>query len=210
MSNTVIAIRSSGVASNVPDVGTLANGEIALNFADGILYYKTDTGTLGTIQTAQPGGLDTEVQFNDTGSFGGDSGFTFNKTSKVITVTGGVVSGGINLTPTLAAAFDHANAAFDAANNINVGGSDSTTISATPGTYGNDVIVPVFVLAANGRISSVTNTNIRAASTTQNGIVQLNDTITSSSTTEAGSANSVRTAYQTASDDAVAFSIALG
>ena len=208
MSNTVIAIRSSGVASNVPDVGTLANGEIALNFADGILYYKTDTGTLGTIQTAQPGGLDTEVQFNDTGSFGGDSGFTFNKTSKVITVTGGVVSGGINLTPTLAAAFDHANAAFDTANTAN--SSDFTTISATPGTYGNDVIVPVFVLAANGRISSVTNTNIRAASTTQNGIVQLNDTITSSSTTEAGSANSVRTAYQTASDDAVAFSIALG
>lgn len=208
MSNTVIAIRSSGVASNVPDVGTLANGEIALNFADGILYYKTDTGTLGTIQTAQPGGLDTEVQFNDTGSFGGDSGFTFNKTSKVITVTGGVVSGGINLTPTLAAAFDHANAAFDAANTAN--SSDFTTISATPGTYGNDVIVPVFVLAANGRISSVTNTNIRVASTTQNGIVQLNDTITSSSTTEAGSANSVRTAYQTASDDAVAFSIALG
>ena len=208
MSNTVIAIRSSGVASNVPDVGTLANGEIALNFADGILYYKTDTGTLGTIQTAQPGGLDTEVQFNDTGSFGGDSGFTFNKTLKVITVTGGVVSGGINLTPTLAAAFDHANAAFDVANTAN--SSDFTTISATPGTYGNDVIVPVFVLAANGRISSVTNTNIRVASTTQNGIVQLNDTITSSSTTEAGSANSVRTAYQTASDDAVAFSIALG
>jgi hypothetical protein len=116
MANTVIAIRSSGVASNVPDVGSLANGEIALNFADGILYYKTDTGTLGTIQAAQPGGLDTEVQFNDTGSFGGDSGFTYNKTTDVLTVAGGVVSGGVNLTPTLASSFDHANAAFDGAN----------------------------------------------------------------------------------------------
>jgi phage-related tail fiber protein len=208
MANTVIALRSSGVASNVPDVGSLANGEVAINFADGILYYKTDTGTLGTIQTAQPGGLDTEVQFNDGGSFGGDSGFTYNKSTDVITVAGGVVSGGINLTPTLASAFNHANAAFDAANTA--GSTDFTTISATPGTYGNNVIVPVFVLAANGRISSVTNTNIRAASTTESGIVQLNDTITSTSTTEAGTANSVKNAYQTASDDAVAFSIALG
>lgn len=116
MANTVIALRSSGVASNVPDVGSLANGEVAINFADGILYYKTDTGTLGTIQTTQPGGLTTEVQFNDAGSFGGDSGFTYNKTTDTLTVSGGVVSGGINLTPTLTSAYDHANGAFDKAN----------------------------------------------------------------------------------------------
>jgi hypothetical protein len=208
MANTVIALRSSGVASNVPDVGSLANGEVAINFADGILYYKTDTGTLGTIQTAQPGGLDTEVQFNDGGSFGGDSGFTYNKSTDTLTLTGGVVSGGINLTPTLASAFNHANAAFDSANTA--GSTDFTTISATPGTYGNNVIVPVFVLAANGRISSATNTNIRAASTTVSGIVQLNDTITSTSTTEAATANSVKTAYESAAGDALAFAIALG
>jgi hypothetical protein len=208
MANTVIALRSSGVASNVPDVGSLANGEVAINFADGILYYKTDTGTLGTIQTAQPGGLDTEVQFNDGGSFGGDSGFTYNKSTDTLTLTGGVVSGGINLTPTLASAFNHANAAFDAANTA--GSTDFTTISATPGTYGNNVIVPVFVLEANGRISSTTNTNIRAASTTVSGIVQLNDTITSTSTTEAATANSVKTAYESAAGDALAFAIALG
>jgi hypothetical protein len=208
MANTVIALRSSGVASNVPDVGSLANGEVAINFADGILYYKTDTGTLGTIQTAQPGGLDTEVQFNDSGSFGGNSGFTYDKTTATLTLTGGVVSGGINLTPTLASAYDHANAAFDTANTANT--TDFTNISATPGTYGNNVIVPVFVLEANGRISSTTNTNIRAASTTVSGIVQLNDTISSTSTTEAATANSVKTAYESAAGDALAFAIALG
>ena len=208
MPNTVIAIRQSGETGNTPSLGVLANGELAINYADGILYYKTSANSLGSILTATPGGLDTEVQFNDGGSFGGDSGFTYNKSTDTLTLTGGVVSGGINLTPTLASAFNHANAAFDAANTA--GSTDFTTISATPGTYGNNVIVPVFVLAANGRISSATNTNIRAASTTVSGIVQLNDTITSTSTTEAATANSVKTAYESAAGDSLAFAIALG
>jgi hypothetical protein len=87
MPNTVIAIRQSGETGNTPSLGVLANGELAINYADGILYYKTSSNTLGSILTATPGGLDTEVQFNDGGSFGGDSGFTYNKTTETITVT---------------------------------------------------------------------------------------------------------------------------
>jgi hypothetical protein len=41
MANTVIAVRSSGTAAATPSLGVIANGEIALNFADGIIYYKT-------------------------------------------------------------------------------------------------------------------------------------------------------------------------
>lgn len=37
-----------------------------------------------------PGGADTNVQFNDGGTFGGDSGFTYNKTTDVVTVAGAV------------------------------------------------------------------------------------------------------------------------
>jgi hypothetical protein len=107
MPNTVIALKSSGTTSSEPDVGTLANGELALNFADGILFYKTSTGTLGTISSGgsgTPGGLDTEVQFNDAGSFGGNSFFTFDKTTGTVnvsnvvvtnTITTGTGSGGI-------------------------------------------------------------------------------------------------------------------
>lgn len=40
-----------------------------------------------------PGGSDTQVQFNDNGAFGGDSGFVFNKTTKKIT-TGGAIEVG--------------------------------------------------------------------------------------------------------------------
>lgn len=33
-----------------------------------------------------PGGSNTEVQFNDSGSFNGDSGFTYNKTTNTATI----------------------------------------------------------------------------------------------------------------------------
>ena len=86
MANTVIALRSSGVASNTPSLGILANGELSLNFADGILYYKSSSNTLGSIRTTAVSGLTTEVQFNDAGSFGANANFTFNKSIATLNV----------------------------------------------------------------------------------------------------------------------------
>jgi hypothetical protein len=86
MANTVIAIRSSGVTGNTPSLGILANGELSLNFADGVLYYKTSSNTLGSIRTTAVSGLTTEVQFNDAGSFGANANFTFNKTLATLNV----------------------------------------------------------------------------------------------------------------------------
>jgi hypothetical protein len=85
--------------------------------------------------------------------------------------------------------YGHANAAFNQAN------TDVTFISTTAGTYGSDIIIPVFNLVANGRVRSVTNTTIRSSTTSVSGIVQLNDTVTSTSTTVAGTANSVKVAF---------------
>lgn len=39
-----------------------------------------------------PGGSDTQIQFNDGGSFGGDAGFVYNKTTDSVTVTGAIVA----------------------------------------------------------------------------------------------------------------------
>jgi len=39
-----------------------------------------------------PSGADTQVQFNDAGAMAGDSGLTFNKTTNVLTATGGVTA----------------------------------------------------------------------------------------------------------------------
>ncbi len=45
-----------------------------------------------------PGGSDTQVQFNDSSSFGGDAGLTFNKTTNVLTATGKLISAGLQPT----------------------------------------------------------------------------------------------------------------
>lgn len=76
---------------------------------------------------------------------------------------------------TAAGAYNHANGAFTTANSATttaqnaynlangtaiVANTDFTNISVTAGDYGSAAIVPVFNLAANGRIASITNTSI--------------------------------------------------
>ena len=43
-----------------------------------------------------PGGSNTQVQFNDAGAFGGSAGFTFDKTSNAMIVTGNVSGGNLS------------------------------------------------------------------------------------------------------------------
>jgi hypothetical protein len=103
MPNTTIELRSSGSTGNTPSLGVIANGELAINRADGILYYKTASNTLGSIRTTQPAGLTTEIQFNDAGSFGTNSAFNFNKTTGTLNVRNIIVSTNlttVNLTAT--------------------------------------------------------------------------------------------------------------
>ena len=188
MANTTISLRSSGVASNTPSLGILANGELSLNFADGIIYYKTAANALGSIRTTQTAGLNKEIQFNDSGSFGANAALTFDKANTTLTTNnfvantittgtgaGGIIAGanviyantfvantggyvqfsdGSKQYSANAGSTTLAQAAFDKAN------TDATSISATAGVYGNATYVPVITLAANGRISSITNTAI--------------------------------------------------
>lgn len=193
MANTTISLRSSGVASNTPSLGILANGELSLNFADGIIYYKTAANALGSIRTTQTAGLNKEIQFNDSGSFGANAALTFDKANTTLTtnnfvantITAGTGAGGIiaganviyantfvantggyvqfsdgskQYSANAGGGTTLAQAAFDKAN------TDVTSITATAGVYGNATYVPVITLAANGRISSITNTAISGGS----------------------------------------------
>lgn len=56
-------------------------GKLLMGWTDG-KYILVSTSSLG-IQS-NPGGSDTQIQFNDGGVFGGDSGFTWNKTTNKI------------------------------------------------------------------------------------------------------------------------------
>ena len=77
---------SAGISSSLlilaPRLGSLAgtSSYLGLN-ANNEVITVTSSGGGGT-----PGGSNTQVQFNDGGSFGGDSTFTFNKTSNVLSV----------------------------------------------------------------------------------------------------------------------------
>jgi hypothetical protein len=52
MTNTVIALKKSATPSSVPV--DLANGELAINYADGKLYYKAANGTIASISGNEP------------------------------------------------------------------------------------------------------------------------------------------------------------
>jgi hypothetical protein len=61
--------------------------------------------------------------------------------------------------------------------------------------YGDSVSIPTFVVDDKGRLTSVSNTTIRSGSTSQTGIILLQDSFTSTSTSNAATANSVKNAY---------------
>lgn len=95
--------------------GGNANRQIRVNGTD-VLRKYTDINLTGSITTSTdntnqrvniafasggtPGGSDTQVQFNDGGSFGGDAGFTYNKTTNTVSVGGAVEADGLLSTKT--------------------------------------------------------------------------------------------------------------
>ena len=115
MANTVIQLKHSTLTGNVPS--SLANGEISINSRDGKFFYSTPAGVVVThYPYPGPAGLNQEVQFNDSGVLGSDSGLTYNKTTDVITVVGGAIVGGVNVTPQIQLAFTQANTPSHVAN----------------------------------------------------------------------------------------------
>jgi hypothetical protein len=52
----------------------------------------TSTGLEWGAATGSPGGSDTQVQFNDGGSFGGDAAFVWDKINDKLTITGDILS----------------------------------------------------------------------------------------------------------------------
>lgn len=76
MANT-IKLKNSGTSSNVPS--SLEYGELAINYADGKLFYKDSGGSIVEFTAAaSPAGSDGQVQYNNGGSFGGASGLHYD------------------------------------------------------------------------------------------------------------------------------------
>jgi hypothetical protein len=190
MSNTIIQIKHSTESGNVPSSlanGEIAlnsyDGKLFYIDPDGIVQFiqkfTGPAGLNGEIQFNDSGdlGSSSNLTFNKTtGNLSSQSIHTrtyieFGDGTRQYTANAGEGGGGTtdSVARELAqSSYDHANASFDKANSANVlaqasfdqANTDVTSVSVTPGVYGNSTIVPVITVASNGRITSVTNTTI--------------------------------------------------
>lgn len=72
----------------------IGNGSISANTTSLILINPNGT-TFSGGGGGTPGGANTQVQFNDGGSFGGTAGFTFDKSSNAVSAAGNISGGNI-------------------------------------------------------------------------------------------------------------------
>ena len=108
-----------------------------------------------SVGATPPGGSNTQVQFNDTGSFGGSAAFTFNKTSNVLSVTGNTISSNL-LTGGLISAAGNITGAYILGN--------GSQLTGLPATYGNaNVVANLAALGSNpvSTTGNITGGNLR-------------------------------------------------
>lgn len=117
-----------GTATLGPEMLTVAG--VVYATAGGFKFPDGTTQTSAAVGTS-PGGSNTQVQFNDSGNFGGDSGLTFNKTTNDLTVGGLLTAAGATLSSTLTMT----GAAINGAVRVDVASSTTTAIGAAASNY---------------------------------------------------------------------------
>jgi hypothetical protein len=83
MANTIILLKNSGQAGNVP--ATLYPGELAINYYDGKLYYGNSSSIATQFDVVtEPSGLNGEIQFNNSGVFGASANLKYDTSTKTL------------------------------------------------------------------------------------------------------------------------------
>ena len=147
MANTIIKVKSSSVAGAVPTWSQLANGELAINFADGKLYYKNSTSNL--------------ISYIANGSTGSSLNFgTINVNSSLVVADAdgdvlSLVSGsGITLTPVAANDTIIISATGGSGGGVYANISDSAPSDPSPGQmWWNSAVGQFFVYYNDGSSS---------------------------------------------------------
>jgi hypothetical protein len=167
---TTTANVTLGSVSNLHIAGGSANYVLSTN-GSGSLSWVAQTGGGGT-----PGGTDTQVQFNDGGTtFGGNAGFTYNKTNTTLTANNFIATSTANLGAVGNVRITGGSADYvlktDGAGNLSwtaqTGGGSSTIAIAVDNFTGNGVQTE-FTL-------SVTPSNINHTTVNYNGATLLRD-----------------------------------
>jgi hypothetical protein len=104
---TANAVYTSGTASSSKTSGAIVvtgaggvgvGGDVRSDkvYVDSGVFWSGNSAPFASV-----GGADTQVQFNDSGSLGGDADLTYNKTTNILTTTGNVNANHLNATTTL-------------------------------------------------------------------------------------------------------------
>ena len=155
---TPISLYYSATASNVPTAANLVPGELAINTADGKLYYEDSSGVvqvLATKSTGSIGGSNTQVQFNNSGSLGGSSSFTWDGTTVTATKFAGALNGTVGATTASTGAFTTLTS--NGATTFTAGTASTSTTTGTTVITGG--------LGVSGRINAANFDGIVGANT---------------------------------------------
>jgi hypothetical protein len=150
------AFVTGGLTVDVTNGSTNSNKNYRLTTPDPI--YLGNTALTFTLVTAAPGGANTYVQFYDQNNqIGGAAGFTFNKTSNAVSISGNVTTGHLlpvaNVTYDLGSPTARWRTGYFSANTLDLGGS-TISIDPTNGfTFRVSGATSNITLAANGSAS---------------------------------------------------------
>jgi hypothetical protein len=103
--NGLTVSNTSGVVNFTTTANVTLGNVSNLHISGGTAGYYLQTDGAGTLSWAagggggggSPGGVNTYVQFNDAGAFGGNAGFVFNKTTTTLTSNNFIVTSTANL-----------------------------------------------------------------------------------------------------------------
>lgn len=179
-------IKKTSVSGRVPNTFILsADGDIGINTHDGKLWVSNGSvvSEIGAGSgSGVPGGLDTQIQFNDSNQFAGDAGLTYNKTTDALTLAG-LLYVGANVIANTSALF--------------VGNSSvNSVITSDSASLGNTTItgfanVSSTLSAGNTTITGFANVSstLAAGNTTITGFANVSSTLAAGNTTITGFAN---------------------
>jgi len=182
-SSTTALTANNFVATSTANLGAVGNVTITGGTAAYVL--STDgTGNLSWVEQSggggTPGGANTQVQFNDSTTFGGDAGLTFNKTTTTLTANNLIATSSANLGNLVTANF------FSGSGNLlsNIQGANvsgevafAATANAVAGTnvsgqVSNALVSGTVYTAAQPNITSTgTLTSLTVSGTTNLGAV---------------------------------------
>jgi len=204
----ILVANATGITVTRANLGNASN----LTITGGINGYFLQTDGTGNLTWAAggnvsgngvPGGANTQIQFNDGGSFGGKAGFTFNRNTDLlnapgaITAVGNVQGAWIKGDGGLLS--NVAGGAFIANGNSNIqiatldGNATITVNNTTTTTFANNVINVAVAINTNSQINSaVANGTAPFTVVSQTKVANLNvDLLDGYSTATAATANTV-------------------